>query len=311
MKKLMIALLALIMLTACGAETSLQADVKETSGYVQGEATEIVLAINDEKGPAEGLDVSGVLEMAKMDHGTIEVEFKEQSAGTYASSVELPMGGEWQADLTLENDGEQAEQLVTFEVAEAGKKAGTASADQTGAIATVNGFEITQEDLAFYELINKIQIEMYKESDEKKYEGEELEQALAYWDAQEQATTDRNTLLSQIIRLRAASLLAEEKGHTASNDEIAAELQKARQQYSASPAAMALVKEYGEEAFWNKQKSQYGMIVLTQKVQKDMIDRVKEENPESDTKEVNVLAQKKYEELLVSQMGTLDINLQP
>ncbi len=307
MKKLMIAAMTLIMLTACGTEESWDAEVKDTSGFVQGKATEIVLAINGEEGPAEGLDVNGDLEMTKMDHGKIEVKFQEQSAGTYTGEAELPMGGEWEAALTLAKDGEKAEQVVTFEVKEGARQ----SAGQSGAVATVNGAAITQEDISFYELINKIQIEMYKESDLKKYDGEELEQALAYWDAQQKAATDRNTLLSQVIRLQAASLLAEEKGHTASDEEIAAELQKARQQYSASQAAMELIKEYGEEGFWNKQKSQYGMIVLTQKVQQDMIDRVKEENPESGAKEVNVLAQKKYEELLVSQMGTLDINLQP
>lgn len=176
-------------------------------------------------------------------------------------------------------------------------------------VAKINGEEITQEDLAFYQLINVMQIEMYREADKKKYTGSELEQAMKYWDAQEQDAKTQNLLLTQIIRLRAVALLAKEKGHQATPEEMNQEIAKVKEIYKQQPVATKMIQEYGEEKFWQQQQIQYERIVLAGKVQQDVIDNVKKANPKAEAKEINLLAEKKYEELLVSQMGTLKIEI--
>lgn len=176
-------------------------------------------------------------------------------------------------------------------------------------VAKINGEEITKEDLNFYQLINVMQIAMYREADKKKYAGSELEQAMKYWDAQEKDAKTQNLLLTQAIRLRAVALLAKEKGHQATNQEINQEIEKVKEIYKQQPVATKMIQEYGEEKFWQQQQVQYERIVLAGKVQKDVIDNVKKANPKAEAKEVNMLAEKKYEELLVSQMGTLKIDI--
>jgi hypothetical protein len=68
-----------------------------------------------------------------------------------------------------------------------------------------------------------------------------------------------------------------------------------------------MINEYGEDKFWEIEKQQYQLIVLSQKVQKDIIETVKKENPEMAQQEINFQAQKQYEELLVSQVNSMEI----
>lgn len=176
-------------------------------------------------------------------------------------------------------------------------------------VATVNGEAITREDMQFYELINRIQIEMYKERDKAKYTGAELERVMKFWKAREEDARHPNTLLTQIIRLRAMALLGKEKGYSAAPQEVEKEVNTVKATYAANPNVEAMIREYGEEKFWHKQRSQYQMIALVNKVQQDVINSVKKANPKANIKEVNVLAQKQYEDLLVSQVGSLNIKI--
>lgn len=180
---------------------------------------------------------------------------------------------------------------------------------QTDVVATVNGDPITVEDIYFYQVINRIQIAMLKEKDLAKYTGADKENAKKFWESREQEALHPNTLLTQVIRLRAMALLGKEKGHQATEQEVSQEIDKVKQEYAENQSVQALIKEYGEEKFWNKQKSQYQLIVLVNKVQQDVIAKVKEANPKAEMKEVNMLAEKKYEELLVSQVGSLQIKI--
>jgi len=177
------------------------------------------------------------------------------------------------------------------------------------AVATVNGEGITKQDLSFYRLINLLQVALYREADQQRYQGEELKEANRFWDQQEQAAENHNTLLTQVIRLRAAALLAKEKGYTIRVEQIQKEIEKIKAYYAQHQVAMDMIAKYGEEEFWQQQEQQYERILLAQRVQQDMLERVKQANPKAGSKEVQMLAEKKYEELLVSQISTLDIQL--
>ncbi|WP_134699349.1 hypothetical protein [Ammoniphilus sp. YIM 78166] len=174
-------------------------------------------------------------------------------------------------------------------------------------VATINGEGITGEDLAFYELINQIQLEMNREADRGRYTGQELEAAMKFWDQRMEETKERNLLLTQIIRLRAVALLAQEKGYTPQPEEVEEGLMEAKKAYQTSPVAMKLIQGYGEEKFWEQQEVQHERIVLVKKVQQDILANVKRANPEAAGNELVMLAEKKYEELLVSQVGSLNI----
>jgi hypothetical protein len=175
-------------------------------------------------------------------------------------------------------------------------------------VAKINSDTITEEDLDFYKVINRIQVEMNREADRNRLQGKELEESISFWNNQEKAAMDRNTLLTQMIRLHAAALLAKEKGYTASEAEVKKEMDDVKQIYGKEPNALKMIKAYGEKRFWNKELSQYQLIVLSKKVQLDVMDQVKKANPKAEEKEIYFLANKKYEELLISQIGTLKID---
>lgn len=305
MKKILTFLMGLFVLSGCGG-SNYTVELADTPVFIPDAASKVSFKIAEDEKPSTGLEVKASFEMEKMDHGSIAVSLKEQGEGIYGGEVMLPMEGDWQALLTISNGSDTKEELVTFTV----KKAETAAADlPNGVIATVNGDTISQEDLDFYEMINTIQIEMYREADKAKYTGKDLDDAMKYWDAQEAAIKNKNTLLTQIIRLRAMALLAQEKGHQASDDEILAKLNETKNSYRNSGAAQNLIKQFGEEKFWAIQEKQQKSIVLVSKVQQDVLKNVKDANPKAESKEINMLAQKKYEELLVSQVSTLDIKI--
>lgn len=230
-----------------------------------------------------------------MDHGKYEVNFTEEEKGIYSSEVELPMAGEWEIVFTISEDGKEVEKVIEYDVKE------------PEGVATINGDWVTTEDIEFYRFINELHIAINREQAEEKYEGKELEGALANLDDQEQAVQDQNTLLTQIIRLRSVALLGLEKGHEASSEEVKKAIESVREQYGQSQAAQNLIKEFGEDKFWDKQEKQYELIVLSQKVQTDLINKVKEANPDVNEQEILYQAQKQYEELLVSQVNSLNI----
>lgn len=299
MKKWSIAALFLFvaLLSACSGTPSWELDVTKEPSFIKGKESTMEIEIKDGTEPVSGISVKAELAMVEMDHGTAEVLLEETADGKYAGPVEMTMAGKWEVVFSLEKDGEKLEKVVELDV------------EKAGGIASINGEWITQEDVEFYRFINTLHIEMARETDKQKYTGAELEEAMNYWDTQEKLNDNQNMLVAQIIRLRAMSMLGEEKGHQASESEVNAEVEKVRTQYNESEVAQQLISEYGEEKFWNYQQSQYEKIVLTQKVQADVVELVKKDNPQASDQEVQFTAEKKYEELLVSQVDSLEIEL--
>lgn len=120
LKKLMIiVVMMLLFVVGCGGSEEFTLSVENDPYYHQGELTEIVLLAEDENGePITGLSITGKLEMEKMDHGLIEVAFKDNGDGTYTGEVELPMGGEWIMDTVSELDGKEYSHVLRFQVNE-------------------------------------------------------------------------------------------------------------------------------------------------------------------------------------------------
>lgn len=298
MKKRLYAILLLIaIITGCNSTPDYTVKVTKELYYVMDTEMPFEIKVTENNKAVKGLDVSAQLSMTNMDHGTYDVKLAEGKNGTYSGKVNLPMSGKYEAAFTLEKDGKKAVEVIELNVT------------KPKGVAKINGEWITNEDISFYKFINQLQLEINREGAQKKYSGKQLEEELAYLETQEKTLEDKNQLLTQIIRLRAMALLADEKGHKADEAEVDQALVKAREQYNQYESAKKLINEYGEEKFWAIEKQQYQMIVMSQKVQKDLLDRVKKENPKAGEQEVYYLAQKEYEELLVSQVNSLNIEI--
>lgn len=297
MKKLMrlTALLLLAVLAGCSADPEYSVEVVKPIYQLADKEMPFEIKVTEKDEAATGLNVLAEFSMTNMDHGTTEVKLTEKENGIYSGKVELPMAGKYEIFFVLERDGKKAEKVINYEVKE------------SEGVASINGEWITNEDIEFYKFINYLQLAINRETDQKRYTGDQLKEALSYWESQEKLVEDQNQLLTQIIRLRAMAMLAEEKGHTATGAEVETEINKVRDQYSQFESAKAMINEYGEDKFWEIEKQQYQLIVLSKKVQKDIIEKVKKENPEMAQQEINFQAQKQYEELLVSQVNSMEI----
>jgi hypothetical protein len=290
-------LLVLVILAGCNADPEYKIEVTKPIYHQPDKEMPFEIKVSEKEEAASGFTVSAEFSMTNMDHGTTEVELTEKEDGIYSGAVKLPMTGKYEIFFTLEKDEKKAEQVLNYEV------------KQPEGVASINGKWITYEDVDFYKFINYLQLAINRENDQRRYTGDQLKEALSYWESQEKLIQDQNQLLTQIIRLRSMAMLAEEKGHTASDAEVEAEINKVRGQYNQFESAKAMINEYGEEKFWETEKQQYQMIVLSQKIQKDIIEKVKKENPDMAQQEINFQAQKQYEELLVSQVNSLKIEI--
>lgn len=285
------------LLAGCSGNQNIDIEVTKPLTFSEEKEMPFEIKITEDDKAVEDLEISATLSMVDMDHGTYDVTFEETEAGTYSATTKLSMAGDWEAVYTVERDGKTFEKVVQYKV------------EKSKGVATINGEVITSEDIEFYRFINKLHIAISRSADEKKYSGKELEDALAYWDAQEKMNENQNQLLTQIIRLRAMALLGEEKGHKATPEEVKAAIETVRKQYAEHEIAQELIKEFGEEKFWATEEKQYQLIILSQKVQQDLIAKVKKENPSVNDQEVSYLAQKEYEDLLVSQVNSLKIEI--
>jgi YtkA-like len=299
MKKRMVLALLLVMalMTACSSGSEYHIKVTKDVYFEAGKTSTIEIKVTEDRKAVEGLTIKALLSMKNMAHGTSEVKFTDKGNGIYSGEADLSMSGKYEAVFIVEKNGKKTEKVIEIEV----KKA--------EGVAKINGEWITKEEINFYKLINQLQLEMNRETARKNYSGEKLKEELAYLDSQKTNIEDQNQLLTQIIRLRSMAVLAEEKGHTATNEEVEEAIKKVRGQYSQFESASNMIKEYGEEKFWATEREHYKMIVLSQKIQKDLIDKIKKENPSYGEQEIYYQAQKQYEELLISQVNTLEIEI--
>lgn len=118
MRKYLVGVILLLLLVGCGGTSSIDFTVEKAPLYKDGESYIMIIQATDDDGIVTGLDLVATLEMAKMDHGVIEVTFTDNNDGTYEGEVTLPMAGEWIADVKAELNGKTYEKVLTFDVKE-------------------------------------------------------------------------------------------------------------------------------------------------------------------------------------------------
>lgn len=298
MKKMILALLLLMaMLAGCSSGPDYKIGITKPLYFQQDKEMPFEIKVTENKKPVTGLTISAELSMANMDHGTANVILKEEQKGLYTGKAKIPMNGKYEIAFSLKKGDNKVEKVLNYRV------------EKPKGVASINGKWIKNEDLKFYELVNKLQLSINRAAALKKYSGAELDEELAYLDSQEKTLNDKNQLLTQIIRLHAVAMLAEQKGKRATSSEINQALTKVREQYNQNNDAKKLIQQFGEEKFWNTEKQQYKELVLSQHVQMDLINQVKKENPKAGEQEIYYQAQQKYEDLLVSQIDSLKIEI--
>jgi nitrogen fixation protein FixH len=109
-------LLAIIwlILTGCSSSGPWQAALKEKVSFQEGEKVPLVLEIKNHGNPVAGLAVKAILEMKNMDHGQIEVVLHDDGNGIYKQNVQLPMDGDWVADVNITNGKQKMERAISF-----------------------------------------------------------------------------------------------------------------------------------------------------------------------------------------------------
>jgi hypothetical protein len=299
MKKalLLTVLLMAAMLAGCSSGPDYKVDVTKPLYFVKDKATPFEIKVTEKGKAVKGLSITAKLAMTSMDHGTNNVKLAESDKGKYSGKVETPMNGKYEITFTMTKAKVKSEKTIDYTV----KKA--------QGVATINGKWITNEDLQFYQLVNKLQLEINREAAKQKYSGDELKEELAYIDSQAKTAADQNQLLTQMIRTRAMALLAEQRGHQATAADIQAAIAKDRAQYDQDPVANQLIKKFGEAKFNALAEKEYKYTVLAKQVAADMIEQTKKQNPNVNDQEINYLAQQNYEDLLVSQMNSLKIKI--
>jgi hypothetical protein len=297
-KGLFVLLLFLVaMLTSCSSGPDYKISVSKPLYFQKDSASPFEIKITENNKPVKGLKISAELSMANMDHGTSSVKLTEGQDGTYLGKVMLSMDGKYQITFTIEKDGKKVEKTTDYTV----KKA--------DGVALINGEWIKKEDLQFYQLINKLQLAINRENARKTYSGQQLEEEMAYLDSQEKSAKDKNQLLTQIIRIRAMALLAEQKGHKANEDAIKNAINKDHTQYLQYDSTKKLIGEFGEAKFQTLEEKEYRYTILSNQVLSDLVEQAKKANPNVGTQEITYQAQQSFEDLLVSQINSLNIEI--
>lgn len=103
-----------LILTGCSSSEHWQAILQDKVPFKEGSKVPLVLKVKDHGKPAAGLAVKAVLEMKGMDHGQIEVLLHDNGNGVYRENVQLPMDGDWIADINITNGKQKMEKALSF-----------------------------------------------------------------------------------------------------------------------------------------------------------------------------------------------------
>jgi len=297
MRKLAVFLFSLLFLFTGCSNGDWEVVIKTTPFYKEGVAAPFVVQLKENGKLAKQVKVHVTFEMSNMDHGKIEVDLHEKGNGIYEGNIQLPMEGDWEALLVIEKGNDKVEKLLKMHV------------KKETAVAKVGKKKITMDDVRFYQTLSKIEIAIQKELAQTTYKGAALNEQLAYWNRREQSAHRLDQAVSHLVELQAMALLAEEKGHVVTKQEIAKTIAALRHQYARYEVAQQMIDTYGEKKFWEDYSHYSKLRLLANDVYNDLAGAVRKANPTINDNEIRYLVQKQYEELLLSQVDSLHIEL--
>src|SRR5690625_2068647 len=159
-----------------------------------------------------------------------------------------------------------------------------------------------KEDISFYNVMNKIklilQIDVAEGDDKIAY----LEEQRTYYD-------NINVNLQSMIELYAMSLLAEEKSYFVPEDKLQTAIKEYNEKVSNVAEANKLIEEYGQEKYNRNIEEYIRQTILRDRIAKELEEELMEENPDVGKEEINYLLEDKFEDLLMAQIASLDMNI--
>ncbi|MBT2645096.1 hypothetical protein J7I80_23010 [Bacillus sp. ISL-41] len=176
-------------------------------------------------------------------------------------------------------------------------------------VVTINGKVLSYEDLQFYQLMNKVDIELNRAADTKNLEGEELKEKLAYWDEQLKYHDNFNVNLSKMMEQHTMYLLAREKGLDAETDLVAKTVEEFQNKVAQNEAASQLVSDFPADAYQNRLNNYFTEKLLTLQIYDTLKADILKEKPDASEKEVAYDTAKNYEGLYQSQIASLEIKI--
>ncbi|MCM3574956.1 hypothetical protein M3172_17310 [Mesobacillus subterraneus] len=176
-------------------------------------------------------------------------------------------------------------------------------------VVTINGKVLSYEDLQFYQLMNKVDIELNRAADEKNLEGEELKEKLAYWDEQLKYHDNFNVNLSKMMEQHTMYLLAREKGLDAEADLVGKTVEEFQAKVAQNEAASQLVSDFPSDAYQNRLNNYFTEKLLTLQIYDTLKADILKEKPDASEKEVAYDTAKNYEGLYQSQIASLEIKI--
>lgn len=176
-------------------------------------------------------------------------------------------------------------------------------------VVTINGKVLSYEDLQFYQLMNKVDIELNRAADEKNLQGDELKEKLAYWDEQLKYHDNFNVNLSKMMEQHTMYLLAREKGLDIETAVVGKTVDEFTAKVAQIEAASQLVSDFPTDAYQNRLNNYFTEKLLTLQIYDTLKADVVKEKPNASEKEVAYDTTKNYEELYQSQIASLEIKI--
>jgi hypothetical protein len=201
---------------------------------------------------------------------------------------------------------EKTEPVQETKTAEEEQDEGFTSDDK---VVTINGKVLNYEDLQFYQLMNKVDIELNRAQEQQNLQGEELSDKQAYWDEQIKYHDNFNVNLSKMIEQHTMYLLAKEKGLNALEAAVSQEIAAFTAKVKENDSATKLIASFPEDAYQNRLNRYFTEKLLTQQIYETLKADVVKEKPNASEKEIAYDTSKNYEDLYKSQISTVDIKI--
>lgn len=183
--------------------------------------------------------------------------------------------------------------------------------DERTVLAEVEDTEITDEKADFQQLLGLMHIELLREEGATSMDEETFEYMSEMWNDQEAQVKNMNHTLTSVIRTVAMAKLAEEKGYQLTEEVVSNQYNEFLEQYQQGTMTTTLIEEFGTDKFEAQLEEYTEEWLLARIVYNDVVEEVQSANPEMEIEEVQHIADQNYEDLLVSQMETLEVTIHP
>lgn len=117
------------------------------------------------------------------------------------------------------------------------------------------------------------------------------------------------TLISQIVEIKAIDYLAEVKGVNTTSDEVTQRINKLKEDLAESSTFKEMVQSFDEEKFWKYEEQRYLTIVNTERIKGKLIQEEKEKYSYHNEETIKYNAEKQFDELLVEAVGLVDTTI--